>query len=87
MKTYVEIEKINSYGEKGKALIKVADIVGIKEKHAEPTKLFDGNGNVVSETPAPKDFQVLVASQYGSKILYHIDQAEYDKLSQVLLAE
>ncbi len=87
MKTYVEIEKINSYGEKGKALVRTVDIVGIKEKHVEPTKLFDGNGNVVSETPSPKDFQVLVVNQYGSKITYHIDQAEYDRLSQILLAE
>lgn len=71
-----EIEKINSYGEKGKALIKVEDIVGIKENHVEPTRLYDDNGNLVSETPNPRDFTLKLADG----MTYHIDETQYNAL-------
>ena len=78
---FIEINKINSYGEKGKAFIRVNDIVGIKEKHVESTKLYDENGNVVSETPATtKDFQILVVSEHGNSETFHIDENEYQRL-------
>ena len=81
MKTFIEINKINSYGEVGKALVRVNDIVGIKQKHVEGTKLYDEGGNLVSETPATtKDFQVLVASERGHVEKYHVDETEYIRL-------
>ena len=78
--TFIQINKINSYGEVGVALVRVADIVGIKEKHVESEKLYDSNGNVVSETPKPKDFQVLVASERGYTEKYHVNESEYLRL-------
>lgn len=87
-KTFVEIEKINSYGETGKALVRVADIVGIKQKHVEGTKLYDSEGNLVSETPSDtKDFQVLVASERGYVEKYHISETEYTRLVALLTTE
>lgn len=77
---FVEITKINSYKESGKALIKTDDIIGIKELHVEPTKLYDNDGNVVSETPNPKEFSVLMAQ--GDN--FHINESEYTKLVALL---
>lgn len=88
IKTFVEIEKINSYGETGKALVRTADIVGIKQKHVEGTKLYDSEGNLVSETPATeKDFQVLVANECGARETYHIKESEYTRLVALLTTE
>lgn len=86
-KTFIEISKINSYGEEGKALVRVADIVGIKQKHVDSTKLYDSEGNLVQETPATtKDFQVLVANEKGYCEKYHINENEYARLVKELTA-
>ena len=55
MARFTEIEKVNSYGEKGKALVDLDNLVGMKEIHVEPVKLYDEEGNLVSETPKPKE--------------------------------
>jgi len=84
----MEINKINSYGEKGVALVRTNDIIGIKQKHVESTKLYDENGNVVSETPATeKDFQVLVSNERGFTEKYHVDETEYKRLLNELTNE
>lgn len=80
MKKFIEINKINSHNEQGKALINIEDVVGIKENHVEPTKLYDNDGNVVSETPNPKDFIL----KLNNGMSYHIDENEYNNLVQVL---
>lgn len=84
MKTFVEIEKINSYGEKGKALIILEDIVGINEKHVESTKLYDEDGNIVSETQGEKQYGVLVANECGSKEVFYVDETEYTRIKDLL---
>ena len=78
---FIEITKINSYNETGKALIKVEDIVGIKENHVEPTKTYDINGNEVTSTPGPRDFTLKLTT-----IEYHIGENEYNKLLTLLTA-
>ena len=81
---FIEITKTNSYEEKGKALIRTEDIIGIKENHVEGTKLYDDQGNLVSETPATtKDFSLLVASEIARET-YHIDETEYNRLVKLL---
>ncbi len=89
MKTFIEITKINSYKEQGKALIRVNDIVGIKQKHVENTKLYDENGNLVSDTPATtKDFQILVVNATsGASEKYHVDENEYNRIVAELTSE
>lgn len=87
MANFIEIEKINSHGETGKALIRTTDIIGIKQKHVESTKLYDSEGNVVSETPATdKDFQILVASEFGSE-KFHVNETEYKRIVSLLTTE
>lgn len=80
MKKFIEINKINSHNETGKALINIEDVIGIKENHVEPTKLYDNDGNVVSETPNPKEFTL----KLNNGMSYHIDETEYNNLVQVL---
>lgn len=89
MKTFIEITKINSYGEQGKALIRVNDIVGIKQKHVDSVKLYDENGNVVSDTPSTKkDFQILVVNATsGANEKYHVDENEYTRIVSELTSE
>ena len=88
MKKFIELTKVNSYGEQGKALVRTDDIIGIKEKHVEGTKLYDVDGNVVSETPATtKDFQVLVCDGNGHTETYHVDETEYTRLVGILTSE
>jgi len=78
---FIEITKVNSYNEQGKALIKTEDIVGIKQNHVEGQKLYDDQGNLVSETPATtKDFTLLMVN--GKT--FHIDENEYTRLVQEL---
>lgn len=87
MKTFVEITTLNprcDY-EEGKAFIRTNDIVGIKQLHVEGTKLYDIDGNLVSEEPATeKHFQVLVANECGSKETFIINDTEYANLVSVL---
>ena len=86
MAQFLEISKINSYGEEGKALVKVKDIVGIKERHVDTKKLYDENGNVVSEEKGEKLFGVLVANEYGNNEIFYVNETEYQNLSKILLA-
>ena len=81
---FIEINKINSHNEQGKALIRVEDVIGIKENHVEPTKLYDDQGNLVSETPSTtKDYTLLVANELARET-YHIDENEYTRLVGIL---
>lgn len=84
---FIEITTINPLfnNEEGKALIRVEDIVGMKQNHVEGTKLYDANGDLVSEEPAAtKDFQVLVVNEKHTKEVFHISETEYQRLVQEL---
>lgn len=86
-KVFVEITTTNENGENKKALVRVADIVGIKELHVEGVKLYNENGDLVSETPATtRDFQVLVVNPCGSKLTLYVGESEYLRLVQILTA-
>lgn len=78
---FIEITKVNSYNEQGKALIKTEDVVGIKQNHVEGQKLYNDQGELVSETPSTtKDFTLLLANGQT----YHIDENEYTRLVKEL---
>ena len=66
-----------------KSLVRNEDIVGITELPSETEKLYDENGNVVSETPKGKAFQVLVKNN-GSRLLLMVDEKEYQRLVTAL---
>lgn len=82
MTTFIEITKVNSYGETGKAVIKVDNIIGLKQVHVEPTRLYDENGNLVSETPKANEYTILC--ERGD--VFHIDETEYQRLVALLTA-
>lgn len=86
-KTFIEITKTNSYGEQGKALIRLSDIIGIKEMHVEPTRTYDIDGNVVSETPKPKDFRIFVGGGWYSREQFHVSESEYNRIVKELTEE
>lgn len=65
--------------ESKKALVRTEDIVGIKELPTETEKLYDENGEIVSETPKAKAFQVFVKNE-GSCLKLMVDETEYQKL-------
>lgn len=81
---FVEITQINSYGEEGKSLIRVEDIIGIKELHTETKKLYDEDGNVVSEEQTPRMFQVLVVSERNTKETFVVGETQYQTLVDLL---
>lgn len=62
-----------------KALVRKDDVVGITELPSETEKLYDENGNVVSEKPKDKAFQVLVKNN-GSRLILMVDENEYQRL-------
>ncbi len=84
-KKFLEINKTNSYGEKGTALVRVNDIVGIKQIHVGVLKTYDENGNVISETPKPREYIVFLQNEFGKPLTeYHLDQEQYESLVDVL---
>ena len=80
MARFTEIERVNSYGEKGKALVDLDNLVGMKEIHVEPVKLYDEDGNLVSETPKPKEFTI----HFTVGETFHIYEEEYQRIVNLL---
>ena len=86
MGKFIEIERINSYGEPMKALVRVNDIVQIKQLHVGTSKTYDEDGNVVTETPRDEDYLVFFQNEFGKPMTeYHIAKDEYARLSEILL--
>lgn len=81
---FIEINKINSYGEKGIALVKLEDIMGVKEYHVESEKFYDEDGNVVQENPRARDFGILVVTERGNQEVFHVDEVEYQRVKDIL---
>ena len=77
---FIEINHHTLETENLKALIKTDDIVGITENEVEPTRLYDGDGNLVSETPSPRDFKLHLATGKS----FHIDETQYQELVKIL---
>ena len=71
-------EKINAQREKGLGYINLDEnpIVAITEKHVEPTRLYDIEGNVVSETQNEREFVVI--TKCGQS--FRMTKTELDKL-------
>ena len=71
-------EKLNSHKEKGLGYIDTTEnpIIAVSEKHVEPTRLYDENGNQVSETPNEQEFVII--TKLGQ--VFRITKTELDKL-------
>jgi hypothetical protein len=76
----VEIKKINTRKEEGVALLKEDTIVAICQQPKHFTRLYDDNGNLVSETEDSPWYAII--TNCGQT--YIIDDAEYQRLKALL---
>ena len=77
---FIEINKINSRNEDGKAFIQTESIVGMCSQPNHVTKLYDEDGNVVSETQDENRYAVL--TNVGQT--YIVSKQEYERLKTEL---
>lgn len=77
---FIEINKINSRQETGKALINLDTIVGMCQQPKHFTRLYNEDQELVSETEDTPRYAVL--TNCGQT--YVVDQAEYDRLKAEL---
>ena len=77
---FIEIEKINTRQEKGKALINTDTIVALCQQPKHFTRLYNEDQELVSETEDTPRYAVL--TNCGQT--YVVEQAEYDRLKAEL---
>ena len=79
----LKIKAIDPNGKEVEKVIKEDLIEGISERKVAPTKLFDDQGHVVSETPNESVYDIHLSN--GGTI--KVSQATYDKLNKKLGTE
>lgn len=77
---FIEIEKINTRQEKGKALVNTDNIVGMCQQPKHFTRLYDENQELVSETEDTPRYAVL--TNCGQT--YVVEESEYNRLKAEL---
>ena len=77
---FIEITKINTRNEEGKALINTDNIVGMCQQPKHFTRLYNEEQELVSETEDTPRYAVL--TNCGQT--YVVEQAEYDRLKAEL---
>ena len=77
---FFELTHINSYNETCKGLINTDNIVSIMQNHVEPLKLYDIDGNLVSEQPRDNVYSLLCSR--GN--VFYINESEYLRLVDLL---
>lgn len=79
----VKITRTNLLGEDKETIIETNNIVCIKDKHTEPVRLYDEDGNLVEEKPSPKVFEITLA--HSPKVF--VNETNYNKLVKKLNVE
>ena len=83
---FVKINRKNSFGEDKEFLLNTDDISFIKEKHQEPTRLYDENGNLaVEEQPTEKVYELVLVLKNGHHIALIINETTYNELVSELV--
>lgn len=77
---FIEIEKINTRQEKGKALVNTDNIVGMCQQPKHFTRLYNEDQELVSETEDTPRFAVL--TNCGQT--YVVEESEYNRLKAEL---
>ena len=77
----LKITKINTRNEEGIALLRKEDIVAVVQQPTHFTKLYDANGNLVSETQDSPRFAII--TNVGQT--YIVNETEYQRLEKDLL--
>ena len=77
---FVEIKKINTRQEEGKAFINTDNIVGMTQQPKHTTRLYNENQELVSETEDTPRYAVL--TNCGQT--YIVEESEYERLKGLL---
>ena len=77
---FIEFNKINKRGEEGVALVNTDTIVGICQQPNHTTKLYNEDGDLVSETQDTPRYAVLTNTHQT----YIVSESEYAKLKDLL---
>ena len=77
---FIEISKINTRNEEGKALINTDNIVGMCQQPKHFTRLYDENQELVSETEDTPRYAVL--TNCGQT--YVVSESEYERIKAEL---
>ena len=73
----------NTFGEEKTFFLHTEDIAFIKEKHQEPTRLYDEDGNLVSETqPTEKVFELVLVLKNNYHLALNISEQTALELSK-----
>ena len=82
---FTEISRINESGEKVVSLINTDDVAYIHELHLEPIRLYNEDGDLVSETkPTERKFSLILVLSNQHHVAYTIDETQYDTLKKTL---
>jgi len=77
---FIEISKINTRNEEGKALVDTDNIVGLCQQPKHFTRLYDENQELVSETEDTPRYAVLT----NSGQTYVVSESEYERIKAEL---
>lgn len=82
---FTQITRTNSNGDKVVSLINTDDIAYIHEMALKPTRLYDEEGNLVSETkPTERKFSLIIVLKNEHHVAYEIDETQYNDLKTEL---
>ncbi len=79
----LKITRTNTHGEEKECVINTDYIIGITDKHVEPTRLYDECGNLVEEKPNPKVFEIVLKGGTHTRV----NEETYNKLVAKLQVE
>ena len=82
---FIEISRINESGEKVVSLINTEDVAYVHELHQEPVRLYNEDGDLVSETkPTERKFSLILVLKNQHHVAYVIDENQYTALKKTL---
>ena len=82
---FLKINRKNTHGEDKEFLLNTDDIAFVKELHQEPTRLYDENGTMVSETqPTDKVFELVLVLKNNYHLALTINENTYNEIVSVL---
>lgn len=81
-----EIKILGRDNQEKVALVNTDTIVGVTELDTEPTRLYDEDGNMVSEEPSPRKFVIAVSNDGRTYNLpFVIGEDSYNELKALLV--
>ena len=83
---FKEITRINGHKEDKAFLINTDDIAFVKELHQEPTRLYNEDGDLVSETqPSEKLYELVLVLKNGYHLALVINETTYAEIVKDLV--